>query len=265
MKLSASPYRPKAVKFAWIGLLIYFASYLMRINFAVMMAKIIEDMQVEKSALAIVVTCLTVTYGAGQVISGFLGDKISPRLMVIAGLFLAAACNVALVFATSIPVMAVIWGVNGIAHSMLWPPIVRMMSTYLTEEEYGYAAVRVSWGSSFATILLYLVAPLLLNVMHWRIVILLCAVGVWQLITPIISDRSFIFVIAVAATVMAVIFGCITYVNRKAGAAERKARKAEKLAKKQALLKEKQEAEKKAAPAPPQTLPLYFQISFFTV
>ena len=177
MKLSASPYRPKAVKFAWIGLLIYFASYLMRINFAVMMAKIIEDMQVEKSALAIVVTCLTVTYGAGQVISGFLGDKISPRLMVIAGLFLAAACNVALVFATSIPVMAVIWGVNGIAHSMLWPPIVRMMSTYLTEEEYGYAAVRVSWGSSFATILLYLVAPLLLNVMHWRTVILLCAVG----------------------------------------------------------------------------------------
>ncbi len=83
----------------------------------------------------------------------------------------------------------------------------------------------------------------------WKLLvyILLCAVGVWQLITPIISDRSFIFVIAVAATVMAVIFGCITYVNRKAGAAERKARKAEKLAKKQALLKEKQETEKKAA------------------
>lgn len=177
MKRASSPFRPKAIKFAWIGLLVYFASYLMRINFAVMMAKIIEDMQVEKSALAIVVTCLTVTYGAGQVISGFLGDKISPRLMVIVGLALAGACNIALIFATAIPVMAVIWGINGFAHAMLWPPIVRMMSTYLTEEEYGYAAVRVSWGSSFATILLYLVAPLLLNVMHWRVVILLCAVG----------------------------------------------------------------------------------------
>ena len=177
MKLPSSQFRPKAIKFAWIGLLVYFASYLMRINFAVMMAKIIEDMQVEKSALAVVVTCLTVTYGVGQVLSGFLGDKISPRWMVIVGLGLAAACNVALIFATAIPAMAVIWGINGFAHAMLWPPIVCMMSIYLTEEEYGYAAVRVSWGSSFATILLYLVAPLLLNVMHWRTVILLCAVG----------------------------------------------------------------------------------------
>lgn len=83
----------------------------------------------------------------------------------------------------------------------------------------------------------------------WKLLayILLCAVGVWQLIAPIISDRSFIFVIAVAATVMAVIFGCLTYMNRKAGAEERKKKKAEKLAKKQALLKEKEEAQKKAA------------------
>ncbi len=83
----------------------------------------------------------------------------------------------------------------------------------------------------------------------WKLLayILLCAVGVWQLIAPIISDRSFIFVIAVAATVMAVIFGCLTYMNRKAGAEERKKKKAEKLAMKQALLKEKEAAQKTAA------------------
>lgn len=88
-----------------------------------------------------------------------------------------------------------------------------------------------------------------LRVPLWKLLgyILLCAVGVWLLIVPVISDRAFVFVIAAAATVMAVIFGCLTYVNRKAGAEERKAKKAEKLAKKQALLKEKQEAAQKAA------------------
>ena len=72
----------------------------------------------------------------------------------------------------------------------------------------------------------------------WRLLcyILLCAVGVWQLIKPTISDRSFIFVIATAAAVMAIIFACLTASNRKAGEAERKAKKAEKLAKKQAAL-----------------------------
>lgn len=82
----------------------------------------------------------------------------------------------------------------------------------------------------------------------WKLLayILLCAVGVWQLIAPIISDRSFIFVIAAAATVMAVIFGCLTYTNRKAGAEERKKKKAERLLKKEALLKKKEEGQKKA-------------------
>ena len=82
----------------------------------------------------------------------------------------------------------------------------------------------------------------------WKLLayILLCAVGVWQLIAPIVSDRVFIFVIAAAATVMAVIFAWLTASNRKAGEAERKAKKAEKLARKEALLKEK-EAEQAAA------------------
>ena len=66
----------------------------------------------------------------------------------------------------------------------------------------------------------------------WKLLayILLCAAGVWQLIAPSVSDRSFIFVIAVAASVMAVIFAWLTASNRKEGEAERKAKKAAKLA-----------------------------------
>lgn len=70
----------------------------------------------------------------------------------------------------------------------------------------------------------------------WKLLcyILLSAAGVWQLIAPSISDRAFIFVIAVVATVMALLFAWITANNRKAGAADRKAKKQAKLAKKQA-------------------------------
>ena len=72
----------------------------------------------------------------------------------------------------------------------------------------------------------------------WKLLayILLSAVGVWQLIAPTISDRTFIFVIGTAAGVMAILFAVLTASNRKAGEAERKAKKAEKLAKKQAAL-----------------------------
>ncbi len=185
-----TPIRPRARAIAWSCTLVYFASYLMRINFAVMMVKICSDLSVEKTDLAVVVTALTIAYGTGQIISGMMGDKIKPQLLLSVGLALAASCNIAMFFCHTIPVMTVVWAINGFAHSMLWPPIVRLMSTYLTDNEYGYSAVRVSWGSSFATIFLYLLCPLLLYVLPWRTIMLLCAVGglaimvFWTLVNP---------------------------------------------------------------------------------
>ena len=167
--------RGKAKGIAWLFCLVYFASYIMRINYAVMMLNIGAELGLPKSALAIAVTCLTVSYGVGQVVSGFLGDRIPPQLLIATGLGLATVCNVLMFFCPSVLWMSVVWGVNGVAHALLWPPIVRMMSMHLTEWEYPYASVRVSWGSSFATILLYLVCPLLLKALTWRTVMLCCA------------------------------------------------------------------------------------------
>ncbi len=167
--------RPKASHIGLLFSAVYFASYIMRINFAVMLVKICSDMALPKTSLAVVITGLTVTYGIGQVVSGLLGDRFDPRNLLTCGLSLAILSNVAMFFCHSIPAMTVVWCVNGMAHALLWPPIITMMSMYLNDAEYSFAAVWVSWGSSSATILLYLVCPLLLYVMSWRVVMLICA------------------------------------------------------------------------------------------
>ena len=181
---------PRAKGIAWMFTLVYFASYLLRINFAVMIVKICSEMALPKSSLAVVVTALTVAYGIGQVVSGLLGDKIKPQWMLTVGIGVAVACNLAMYFAQAVPLMTVIWCINGFAHAMLWPPMVRMMSTHLRNDEYSYAVVRVSCGSSIATILLYLGCPLLLKLTDWRTVMLICAAcgaliwGFWVLVSP---------------------------------------------------------------------------------
>jgi OPA family glycerol-3-phosphate transporter-like MFS transporter len=176
--------RGKAI--AWLLTLVYFASYLMRKNFDIMLARICSDfvssgaystIEAAEKSVAIVSMIMTVTYGAGQIICGIIGDKIKPQTMLTCGLSLAAICNIAMFFCPSVPFMVAVWGINGFAHSMLWPPIVRLMSTYLNDTEYGYSSVRVSWGSSIATILLYLLCPVALGFMSWRTIILLCSVG----------------------------------------------------------------------------------------
>ena len=64
----------------------------------------------------------------------------------------------------------------------------------------------------------------------WQLLcyILISAVGVWQLVKPLLRDEVFVFIIGIVATVVAVIFGYATAMNRKATSAERKAKKAEK-------------------------------------
>jgi len=201
-----SSFRPRARSIAWMLTLVYFASYFMRINFAVMVVKVCSDMNKENSEIAVVITALTIAYGVGQVISGLLGDKIKPQWMLTGGLGLAILCNVGMFFAPSVSSMTVIWAINGFAHSMLWPPIVRLMSMYLNDDEYNYAAVRVSWGSSFATIALYLLCPVLLWLFSWRQIILLCAlVGVailvvWQILQKRLFDQPLVGVQKKAST-----------------------------------------------------------------
>ena len=175
---------------AFVFMLVYFASYTMRINFAVMTVAVCEDLSLPKTALAAVLTAMTVSYGIGQLLSGRLGDLISPRILLTGGLCLAIASNLAMYLADSVPLMTVIWTLNGLAHAMLWPPMVALMSNTLTEGEYSYAVVRVCWGSSFATVMLYTLCPLLLRVTSWRTVLLLSALlgavtlAVWLLCSP---------------------------------------------------------------------------------
>ena len=192
----SSKVSPNTKKIAYLLAVVYFTSYCMRINLAVMLVKVCSEMQVEKSALAIVITGLTVAYGTGQIISGFLGDRVKPRHIIPAGLALAVLCNVGIFFASTIPVMTVIWSVNGFAHALLWPPIVRLMSTHLSAEDYSFAAVRVNQGSSVATIALYLFCPLLLGVMEWRTIMLLCAawgavmIVLWFILYPRVFKKA---------------------------------------------------------------------------
>ena len=187
---------PNTKKIAYLLAAVYFTSYCMRVNLAVMLVKICSEMQVEKSALAVVITGLTVAYGTGQVISGFLGDRIKPQHIIPAGLFLAVVCNVGIFFVSTIPAMTVIWSVNGFAHALLWPPIVRLMSTYLSQEDYSFAAVRVNQGSSVATISLYLFCPLLLGFTEWRTIMLLCAawgtimIALWFILYPRVFAKT---------------------------------------------------------------------------
>lgn len=161
---------------AWVLTLVYFTSYLTRVNLGAIIQEIITDTGFLKSELSIVLVGMSIAYGAGQLITGYLGDKISPHTLIGLGLLCAAGINLVFPFAShSRAMMCVLWSLNGFCHAMLWPPMTKIMAARMDQEMYGYTAIRVSWGSSFATIAIYLFSPLVLISMGWRPVFWICA------------------------------------------------------------------------------------------
>ena len=149
--------------------LVYFVSYFSRKDFAAVMAGMITDGAVDRANAGLIGTMLFIFYGVGQLLSGYLGDKIKPNYLIVIGLSSTAVCN-ALMPLIPEGMMIVVWGVNGLAQAMLWPPIVKILSTYLDHKTFVTANLVVTSAAHVATILLYVFVPLCLTFMSWEMV-----------------------------------------------------------------------------------------------
>ncbi|MDR3121988.1 MAG: MFS transporter [Clostridiales bacterium] len=155
--------------FCFLCWIVYFTSYLTRLNFSAVIAAIIESEGYSKTDLSLVVTCGFIMYGFGQLVSGFLGDKISPEKLIFAGLSAIAVFNALLPFCASIFAMTLVWSGNGLAQAMLWPPLVKMITTRLDHAPRNKTITNVSLAGPAGTIAVYLAAPLFIQVSGWRL------------------------------------------------------------------------------------------------
>ena len=138
--------------------LVYFASYLTRKNYNVVMSEIIISENITNAQGSIALTLSLISYGVGQVISGILGDKFKPQNVIFWGLALSAVSNILLPFCPGTNLRAAVWFLNGFFQSLIWPPLVRIMAATLDRKSYNNACVNVNIAATVATIFLYLTA-----------------------------------------------------------------------------------------------------------
>lgn len=149
---------------------VYFVSYFSRKSFAAAMAGMISEGVIDKVDGGFIGMGLFICYGAGQLISGYLGDKIKPRHLILLGVVTTCVCNLAMPLVKTPALMTVAWSLNGLAQAMLWPPIVKLLSENLETEAYVKANLIVTSAAHVATILLYLFVPVCLEFFAWETV-----------------------------------------------------------------------------------------------
>lgn len=154
----------------------YMVSYITRINYGAVITEIESATGFSKSMLSMATTGSFITYGIGQLFSGFLGDRISPKKMITFGLIVTVLMNLLLSVCRTPYEMTSVCCVNGFAQSFMWPPLVRLMTALLNDDDYKRASTKVSWGSALGTVAVYLVSPALISLIGWRSVFIFSAV-----------------------------------------------------------------------------------------
>ena len=148
----------------------YFTCYIGRLNYSSAMAAMIEEAVQTKTQAGTISMVYFFVYGSGQLLNGFLGDRLPPGRMIFGGLFLSMICNLLMGVSGSFGIMAVVWGINGYAQSMVWPPIIRIFARRLEEAVRLRYCVDIVSTQAAGTLAAYVLSATVLAVSGWRTV-----------------------------------------------------------------------------------------------
>lgn len=125
----------------------YAAYYLARSNLAAVLPAIEADLGFSKSQLGTLSTGFFWAYAVGQLINGQLGDRLSPRWFVFAGMVGSITLSILFGTASAFLTLLIVWTVNGYFQATGWGPVVRILANWLTPDQ--SRRIAGVFGSSF--------------------------------------------------------------------------------------------------------------------
>lgn len=143
----------------WIFLscwMTYLTAYLCRVNFSSAMTSITAERGFPTEQLGIIGAVYFGVYACGQLVNGYIGDRVPANRFILIALFGTLACNLGMAAVNSFGLMLLIWGLNGYFQSMFWSTIIRVLAQNISADKRATvsagislampAAYIVSWG-----------------------------------------------------------------------------------------------------------------------
>lgn len=155
-------------QFAWKMLLSFGLTYLFfyngRQNINLVMSQMAEELGSTTTAMGVVSSALFWCYAFGQLINGRLGAYFGYKRFMIFGVISSAVLNVLISFQHSIPVIALLWGLNGFCQSMVWANGLGVLNKWWPKKKRGFASGLTTAFSGSAQVVTYLTILLCLHI-----------------------------------------------------------------------------------------------------
>lgn len=150
----------KFTKWAWLMLLSFGITYLFfyngRQNINLVMTQMAQELGSTTAALGVVSSALFWCYAFGQLINGRLGAFFGYKRFMMFGILASAVINVLISFQSSVPVIAVLWGLNGFFQSMVWSNGLGILNKWWPKAKRGFATGLATAFTGMAQVVTYL-------------------------------------------------------------------------------------------------------------
>jgi len=132
--------------------------------------EIIKCYDITKAAAALTMTCYYATYAVGQLVIAKILPKISILKWCFWGIVVSAFFTVAVPFCTAIWQMYVLFILNALSQSLVWPTIMYVASNYLPDSMAPKANMAFGVGYAVGFVLDYVTAAVFLKLFNnWKI------------------------------------------------------------------------------------------------
>lgn len=146
----------------------YTAAYISRTNLSPALDAIQSDFGLTAAQVGLLPTFFAIPYALGQIVNGTLADHFRPRNFITIGLVFSAVMNILFSFATSYPLLIVLWCLNGCFQSMIWTPVVRIMATEYQDSVRPRAMFAVSMTLIVGYLVAWAISGFLTSSVSWR-------------------------------------------------------------------------------------------------
>ena len=156
----------KTVATLWLT---YALFYLGRVNLSVVLPALALSLDVSRAEVGALGTVYFWVYGIGHFISGEIGNHVSPFRLVGFGLLGIALVNIAFAFQTSLLMMLLLWGINGIAQSAGWAPMFRILAERLERAQIKRISTIMPFSYVIGTAATWTLIGLVAGGDNWRV------------------------------------------------------------------------------------------------
>ena len=143
----------------------YFAVYIARNILGSVTPQMLEAGVFTKEDIGSMSAVYFALYAIGQLVNGFIGDRIKAKYMICIGLVIAGITNFVFPYTPpSLTMATVVYGLTGLSLAMIYAPMTKIVSEN-TEPIY---AVRCSFGYTFASFFATPAAGMLATFLAWQ-------------------------------------------------------------------------------------------------